>query len=132
MRWGRAACARDMVDLAAGDSELDQRPSSGSAEPPAPELRGDFVADLDSAVDRRGGEATRAKEAPGRVIDEEHRPRAVGLRRGLEMLQGKRDGLGELGPAVRTGEPINSPNRARSSFSARNNGTVAARRRTCG
>jgi hypothetical protein len=48
----------DMVNLATGDSEFHQRPSSGSAEPPAPELRGDFVADLDGAVDWRGGEAT--------------------------------------------------------------------------
>jgi hypothetical protein len=47
-----------MVNLATSDSKPDQRPSSGSAEPSAPELRGDFIADLDGAVDRRGGEST--------------------------------------------------------------------------
>jgi hypothetical protein len=91
----------DVVDLAARHGTLDQSPGSGGTEPLTPELRSDFVADLDGAVDGRGGEATRAEQAPGRGVDEElHRPLAVCLRRAPEMLEGEADGLGELGPTV--------------------------------
>ena len=48
----------DVIDLAAGDGVLDQRPDSCDAEPPPAELGSHFVADLDSALDWRGGEAT--------------------------------------------------------------------------
>lgn len=51
-----------VVDLAAGHGPLDQGPGRSGSEPAAPELGGDFVADLDSALDRRGGEAPRADE----------------------------------------------------------------------
>jgi hypothetical protein len=47
-----------VIDLATGDGVLDQRPGTCNAEPPTPELGSHFVADLDSALDRRGGEAT--------------------------------------------------------------------------
>ena len=94
----------DVIDLAAGHSTLDQSPGSSGPEPMTPELRGDFVADLDSAVDRPGGEATRAEQAPGRRVDEElHRPRVICRRRILEMIQGEADGFWELGPTVRHG-----------------------------
>ena len=55
----------DVIDLAAGDGALDQSPGSSGPEAMTPELRGDFVADLDSAVDRPGGEATRAEQPVG-------------------------------------------------------------------
>ena len=54
----------DVIDLAAGDSTLDQSPGSSGSEPMTAELRGDFITDFDSAVDRPGGEATRAEQAP--------------------------------------------------------------------
>src|SRR4029453_16237837 len=94
----------DVVNLSAGDSTSDQRPSSGSTEPVTTELRSDFVADLNSPPQRRSSEATRADKLPVRVIDEElHRPRTVSVRRILQMLQSEADGLGELRPAVRDG-----------------------------
>ena len=94
----------DVIDLAAGHGTLHQGPGRGGPEPLAPERGRDLVADLDGAVDRPAGEATRAEQPPGRGVDEElHRPPVIGLRRGLEMVQGEADGFRELGPAVRHG-----------------------------
>jgi hypothetical protein len=94
----------DVIDLAAGHGTLDERAGSGGPEPLSTELRGDFVADLDGAVDRPGGEASGAEQAPGRRVEEElHRPRVICLRRVPEMLQGGVDGFRELGPTVRRG-----------------------------
>ena len=94
----------DVIDLTAGDSTLDQSPGSSGPEPVTPELRGDFVADLDRAVDGPVGEASRAEQPSRRGLDEElHRPRMIGLRRVLEVLQGEADGFWKLGPALRHG-----------------------------
>ena len=47
----------DVIDLATGDGMLDQRPGSCNAEPLTPELGSHFVADLNSARDRRSASA---------------------------------------------------------------------------
>ena len=93
-----------MVDLASGDSLLDQCAGSLDAEPLTPERRGHLVPDLDRALDGRGGVATGADEPPGGVVHEElHRPRAVGLGSVPQVRQREGDGFGELGPALRDG-----------------------------
>jgi hypothetical protein len=48
----------DVIDLATGDGMLDQCPGSCNAKPLTSELGSHFVADLDCALDWRGGEAT--------------------------------------------------------------------------
>src|SRR5688572_29706172 len=92
----------DVIDLAALHGALDQCAGRSGPQALAPERMGNFVADLDGAVDRWSREPARADQLPGRLVDEElHRPLAVSLRRALETVQREGDGLGELGPAVR-------------------------------
>jgi hypothetical protein len=48
--WAWQCVSKDVIDLATGDSAIDQCPGSGRAETLAPKLRGDLVADLDGAL----------------------------------------------------------------------------------
>ena len=70
-RAGHGCAGDDLVYLATGVGVVDQRPSSGSTEPAAPELRGNFVADLNGPLDWWCGEATRAHKPTVPVVDEE-------------------------------------------------------------